>query len=225
MKLLNFKSFINQFPDRLHSFEIKRDNWKIGEHDNYLDATFNGKPTIHLNRQDLFEASLDLKDFVFKVLMWGYPTKGRGNNIENMLTENVLSDLKETLKGYRQKEISIQQLHSDTERIKGLGLSTMSKFTHFLNTTINGHRAVILDIQIIESIRNSDFEELKPLQNITYEKGLKFYPDYIELIDSLSKQLECSHDQLEMFLFTFGRNLRESAVRSFSDKMNSGKEY
>jgi Tfp pilus assembly ATPase PilU len=58
-----------------------------------LDDTFNGNPTIHLNRQDLFDASLNLKDFVFKVLMWGYPTKGRGNNIENMLTENVLSDL------------------------------------------------------------------------------------------------------------------------------------
>jgi hypothetical protein len=95
----------------------------------------------------------------------------------------------------------------------------MSKFTHFLNTTINGHRAVILDIQIIESIRNSDFEELKPLQNIICEKALKFYPDYIELIDSLNAQLKCSHDQLEMFLFTFGRNLRESTVRGFLDKI------
>ena len=74
--------------------------------------------------------------------MWGYPTKGRGKNIEKMLETENLERLKKILSNYKSSEISIDQLRKDIKSIPGLGLSTITKFTHFLNTTINGNKAV-----------------------------------------------------------------------------------
>lgn len=85
----------------------------------------------------------------------------------------------------------------------------MTKFTHFLNTKINGFKTVILDNQIIEAIHTERFEELNSLKGIKYENAVRKYVDYIKLIDKLSKQTRSEPDQIEMFLFTFGRNLSE----------------
>ncbi len=85
----------------------------------------------------------------------------------------------------------------------------MTKFTHFLNTKINGFKTVILDNQIIEAINTERFEELNSLKGIKYENAVRKYVDYIKLIDKLSKQTRSEPDQIEMFLFTFGRNLSE----------------
>lgn len=90
--------------------------------------------------------------------MWGYPTKGRGKNIDNLLSKNSLKTLTKILNTYRNDDISIDQFKKDIKHISGLGISTISKFTNFLNTTINGHKAVILDLQIINTINKGTFD-------------------------------------------------------------------
>lgn len=144
--------------------------------------------------------------------MWGYPTKGRGKNIEKILEIGNLERLTKMLENYRYKEILINQLQNDLKSTSGLGISTITKFTHFLNTTIEGNRAVILDNQIIEAINNGRFEDFNHLKGITYDNAPKLYPDYLITINELSKSIDAEPDQLEMFLFTFGRTLSKIRV-------------
>ncbi len=220
MKLMEFQKLIQNIPYRNQAFDIKKDNWKVESQQTLIDKIFNGKNIITINRQDLLNSTNDLGEFAIKTLMWGYPTKGRGKNIENMLAQKTFEELIKVLERYRFADISIDQLKNDIKLIPGLGLSTITKFTHFLDTTINGNKAVILDIQIIEAIKSNRFEDFEQFIEITYENAQNYYLRYLIKIDSLSRLLQVSPDKVEVFLFTFGRSL--SPIKStFQDKMDS----
>lgn len=209
MKLTNFGNFIKEMPCQNLGFDIKRQNWKVQSQQNNIDRIFDGADIITLNRFDLETASKNTTDYILKTLMWGYPTKGRGKNIDNLLSEHSLAKLTETLNDYRNKEITVNQLKTDIKNISGLGLSTMSKFTNFLNTTINSHKAVILDLQIINAINRGTFEEFNSLKKITYVNALNKYEDYISIIDELSHKTKAKPDQIENFIFLFGRSISD----------------
>ena len=85
----------------------------------------------------------------------------------------------------------------------------MSKFTNFLNTTINGHKAVILDLQIINTINRGTFEEFNSLKKITYVNALNKYEHYISIIETLAKTTKAKPDQIENFIFLFGRSISD----------------
>lgn len=209
MKISNFKNFIREFPYLNQSFDIKKKNWKIQSQQKRIDWIFGEKHTITLNRFDLLNTKHDVENFILKTLMWGYPTKGRGKNIENILKKENFERLVKILEKYKDNEIIIEQLKADIKSIAGLGLSTMTKFTHFLDTTIAGNKALILDIQIIEAINTGRFEEFNHLKGITYNNAPKRYPEYLKTISKLSTLINAQPDQIEMFLFTFGRTLSE----------------
>jgi cell division protein FtsI/penicillin-binding protein 2 len=207
--LKEFAPLIKEFPIRKHSFDIKRKNWVVNNQDHIVEKIFDDKAVITLTRYDLINSSFDMDEFVIKVLMWGYPTKGRGKNIEKILEPGNFKSLVDMLMKYREDDISIDQLIEGIKKIKGLGLSTMTKFTNFLNISINGHKAVIFDARIIDTLNSSRFEELKSLTGINYHNKSKRYLDYTKVLDHLSKQLGVESEQIEMFLFMFGKNLSE----------------
>jgi len=209
VKLTNFSNFIKEMPCQNLGFDIKAQNWKVQSQQKNIDRIFNGEDIITLNRYDLENAKLNTTDFILKTLMWGYPTKGRGKNIDNLLSDTSLKTLIQTLNGYRYKDITIDQFKADTKSISGLGLSTMSKFTNFLNTTINGHKAVILDLQIINTINRGTFEEFNSLKKITYVNALNKYEHYISIIETLAKTTKAKPDQIENFIFLFGRSISD----------------
>lgn len=142
-------------------------------------------------------------------LMWGYPTKGRGKNIDNILKKENFEYLVDVLKDYRNNEISMEQLNNDIKNVQGLGLSTITKFTQFLNTRINSYRAIMLDNQIIQSIETKRFEDLEHLQGINYNNAHNYYLKYIETIGQMSGNMNVEPDQIEIFLYTLGKNLSE----------------
>lgn len=209
MKITEFQDFIREFPYKNQSFDIKRENWGIGNHNPYIDKIFNGKKMITINRSDLMNSDLCIKDFILMTLMWGYPTKGRGRNIEILLEDDNLEKLIEILERYKAKEISIEQLRKDTKSIPGLGFSTITKFTYFLNTTVNGYKTVILDNRIAETINSRRFEEFNDFKNLSTESIPRNYCKYLKTIAELSRQMNVKPDQIEMFLFSFGRGLSE----------------
>jgi hypothetical protein len=209
MKITKFKEFIRELPHLNQSFDIKKRNWKIESQQQKIDLIFGNEEFITLNRFDLLNSRHDLEIFVLKTLMWGYPTKGRGKNIEKLLENVNLERLTKILVSYQDSEITIEQLKYDIKLIPGLGLSTITKFTHFLNTTMQGNKAVILDIQIIEAINTGRFDEFKHLKGITYENAPNRYPEYLKTINELSNSMNTEPDKIEMFLFTFGRTLSE----------------
>ncbi len=225
MKIIDFKDLIKAIPYKNQSFEIKRKNWIINNQEEYLNEIFKFQDIITLNRFDLYNPELDTKEFIFKTLMWGYPTKGRGKNIEKILENRNLEKLIEILNDYRDREVLYEKLKNDMKSIPGLGISTMTKFTHFLNSFINGNKAVILDWQIIELLKRDKFEEFRAITKINYENAQTYYPEYINIVRELSDNLKVEPDQIEMFLFTFGRNLSPLDRRNnytFQDKMDSG---
>ncbi|MEP5254314.1 MAG: hypothetical protein ABJQ39_04570 [Winogradskyella arenosi] len=209
MKIENFKEFIREFPYKNQSFDIKKQNWQIESQQQTIDWIFGESETITLNRFDLLNSVFDLESFILKTLMWGYPTKGRGKNIEKILESVNLERLKKILSNYKKSAISIEQLRKDIKSIPGLGLSTMTKFTHFLNTTIEGNKAVILDERIIRALKRESFEEFEHLKKINHSNAQRLYPEYLKTVDKLSKSMNVLPDQIEMFLFTFGNTLSE----------------
>ena len=209
MKLIAFRNFIKEIPCQNLGFDIKAKNWKVKSQQINIDRIFNGVETITLNRSHLQDASQNTVDYILKTLMWGYPTKGRGKNIEKLLLKESFNKLSIILNGYRNQQISFDRFKSDIGSISGLGLSTMSKFTTFLNTRINGKKAVILDLQIIKSINRGTFEEFNSLKDITYINALKRYEEYISIIQELSIITKASPEQIENFLFTFGRSISD----------------
>jgi len=208
MRIIDFEHFIREIPFRNQSFDIKKSIWKCENQIELIEQIFDKKDQITLNRFDLINSNWNIEEFIIKTLMWGYPTKGRGKNIDNLLKKENFKALTKKLETYRESEITIETLKEDL-KIPGLGLSTLTKFTHFLNTKINGFKTVILDNQIIEAINTERFEELNSLKGIKYENAVKKYVEYIKLIDKLSKEINSEPDQIEMFLYTFGRNLSE----------------
>ena len=209
VSIFEYKDFIRSFPYKKQSFLIERKNW--GEitfhHLEKIFSTYGNGETVRLNREMLFEDAESTEEFIFKVLLWGYPTRGRGNNIEKLLEKENLEELKIILEKYKNNNVSTEELVKDVSKIKGLGISTMTKFLYFLNAKIDGFKALILDDQILNVINRKRISELNQLSSLKREKALKKYSKYLEKMSELSKELECEPDQIEIFLFSFGKNV------------------
>ena len=67
-----------------------------------------------------------------------------------------------------------------------------------------------MDRKIIDIIRNEIFEDFTELKNakIYYDNASKHYLKYLELMNTIAKELKVKPDQLEMFLFMFGNHLK-----------------
>lgn len=208
MKIKAFEKFICSFPYEYQATNISRKNWiRFFSSNPLIDEVFGNNDIITITRKELYSINTNTVLFIVKVLMWGYATGGRGNNVLKLLSEPNFSLLVSKLKNYRNNDLKIEQITTDIKTVSGLAISTMTKFTHFMNTTVNGHKAIILDQQIMNTIELNRFKDLKKLLGIKPSNSLQRYPDYIKIIDDLSKDLNAHPDQVEMFLFFFGRTL------------------
>ena len=154
MRITDFAELIRCMPYREQAFEIKKSNW-LPEDDKedrfkyqndrikevfrlmiHHQNTFNtnmGREVIErdsfmISRNDLFYSSNDLDQFIIKVLMWGYPTKGRGKNIDNFLEPENFNLFMDKLQEVEiNKYISLPDIQELLKTTKGLGFSTLSK--------------------------------------------------------------------------------------------------
>lgn len=209
MKIIDYKNLICEIPWQNQGFDIYKKNWFVDSQQQKINEIFGNSDKITINRFDIESSKNNPSEFILKTLMWGYPSKGRGRNIDKLLSKTSLEKLISKLKNYSNSEITIKQLKSDINDIDGLGLSTMTKFTNFLNTKINGNKAVILDLQIISAINRGIFKEFHSLKTINYDNAINNYDEYLTIIGAISKEINSEPDQIENFLFLFGRSLSE----------------
>lgn len=211
MKLVEFEKLITELPYLRHSFEISKRNWNLSDQSVLINHVFADIKTITLSRKDLFESNQNIPIFIIKTLMWGYPSGGRGDNIKVLLKANNFECLVDILEGYhKDQNIEHKRLVEDTAKIQGLGISTISKLIHFLKIKVNGHNTVILDAQIINTIRSGryeDFHQIKRLKTINVSNALSKYRDYLIVINYIAQDLNVLPDQIELFLFLLGKNL------------------
>ena len=215
-KIKEYIKLIKKLPEKEHSFVIKEKNWnkrfELPAED--LKKYFkNG--SLEISRGELFKLSKEQREvteeFVIKVLMWGYPTGGRGNNIKTLLKPQNIKQIVAILNTYKHKDVlKTEELRKDLQgknKILGLGLSTMSKFLYFLEIKIDNehNRSVILDQIIIDVVNSELFTDFKDLKKITSYNAPTLYVKYLKKMKEIADDLEdCEVGQLEMFLFIFG---------------------
>jgi len=134
----------------------------------------------------------------------------RGNHFLNLLPN--IDDLADSLTKLKSTQYpsadDFIKFSKTIKRIKGLGLSTYSKFLYFLGIKFDGYNSLILDQKIIDVFSNEVFDEFSTLKEITYDNAAGRYIEYLELTNKIAHQLSTSGEKIEMFLFLFGNILK-----------------
>jgi hypothetical protein len=217
MRLADFTDLISNMPVSNQAFASKRSTWSThinggGAAGAALRALFNAhditSENIFLSRSDLSDLALkpNLAEFVMATIIWGYPRGMRGHNFRNVTTH--LEDLCQKLLVARFPIPNWISHYKDVREIPGIGLSTYSKFLHFMSANVEGHKALILDQRIIEVVQQNLFEELASIRKLTSANASRLYPKYLECMDDAASRLSLPSDKLEFFLFEFGLHLK-----------------
>lgn len=153
---------------------------------------------INISRDDIKKTS-DTKKKIVKILMWGYPGGGRYGQVQNILQNmDVLTNCLEAINGNYFD--SVQAALGNVLEINGLGLSSISKLLYFFDVKIENTPCQIYDGKVIKSLnKNHQIDELSSRND--WGRTYPDYEEYIDLLFSLSKNCECSPDQIELFLF------------------------
>lgn len=148
-------------------------------------------------------------------ILWGYekPSDLRGTNLADFLTDPThLSNLTQLLISARGQPIADWDSHfKKVVPIKGIGLSTYTKFLNFLSIKVHGHTALILDSRIVQVIQwdQAIFVELSPLQGLKESNKDRIYPLYLRCIHEISEGLRVPAENMEFFLYNFGGTLKD----------------
>ncbi len=165
---------------------------------------------MFISRQDIFDEAKanpnleNLEKIFYLTILWGYPT---GSNIRVYLSSIVdqMPKLRQILGQVRECGISDWKTHfnSTDNRIRGLGSSTYSKLLYFLGVKVELYDALILDQQVVKAFRG--FDNLSDLVHLNPEKD---YVCYLRKMDAVAQSLAVPKENVEMFLFTFGSQLK-----------------
>lgn len=201
--ITTYTNLIKNIPALKQSTKIKNEVWVRFNYNNKSKietAIFKTKDEVEISREDIFNEK-DTEKKIVMTLMWGYPTGGRGSNITNLLKN--LYNLKTTLDSIKNKNLSDQDFNDliqQFKKIKGLGMSTWSKFLYFFNVKINSIKCQIFDKKIVESLNKKQFSEL--IGN-TWKQNIDDYCKYIELAEDLANKINSDPEQVELFMFYF----------------------
>jgi hypothetical protein len=214
MKIEIYKILISTLPVRQQCFTTKRTTWLKAENEiSWLkqinDHLFGDKSTLTISRQDIFETA-DLRETIIKTIYWGYTGGMRGNHFVNILAhidliENTFKNLKQI---YRLTTEDFNNLTTTFKGVTGLGLSTYSKLLYFLQIKFNDNPSLILDQQLIDVLSSKTYSDFQQLSNIRYDNAEKKYLAYLQATRQLANDLETEGENIELFLFTFGNNLK-----------------
>lgn len=203
LSIVDYCGLIKSIPIYNQSAKIKRKVWgkfSYDEKDRIEEAIFGNKNEVELSREDvLFEADTAKK--IVMVLMWGYPTGGRGSNIKNILAKiDDLIQLLSSIKNHNLTKGEANIIIKQFEDIRGLGISTWTKLLYFFNVTIDSRKCQIYDLKIVDSLNKKQFSELGTQK---WKQDIDHYYQYIEIVDGLATRMGVSPEQVELFLFYF----------------------
>lgn len=226
-----YEEIIKSIPVRNHSVIVRKENWikndslhtrltKEGQFQNNNDDLLNTLITIfenaqngqiEISREDIFEEKKDLEKKLIMVLLWGYPTGGRGNNIADILysRNELIPRISDFIENHEKKINSkvfknlfyTQNENGEKrEKIKGIGLSTMSKILYFFEIKIDNNPCLIYDSQIRLSLQRNQIDEF---YNCPWKKNYASFFHYLEVINKCSEEIKTEPDALELFLFLY----------------------
>jgi hypothetical protein len=176
-----------------------------------LASFFDDQEIVYLSRKEIFSRSrrgpTDL--FALSVLLWGFPTNQHGvcghalQNWENLM--EWVGHLR------RNREMTLQQLEEmipHMHNMRGLGISTFSKYMYFMGCRINGHCCLILDDRVAKGIWNltgSEFDDLKAATQNNNHRVYRNYPAFLEAMENISTTMGVASHNLEYVLWLASR--------------------
>ena len=241
-----YEEIIKSIPVRNHSVIVRKENWikndslhtrltKNNQFQNNNDDLLNTLKTIfenaqngqiEISREDIFKEKKDLEKKLIMVLLWGYPTGGRGNNIANILNERkqFIEELNNTLKDKKKKDKKNSITQDDYKnlnpkdentkklRFKGLGLSTMSKILYFFEVKIDNNPCLIFDTQILLSLQKNNIDEFKNVDWEQADEKEEKYFEYLRIVNTISKEKlkksKIKPEAIELFLFHYNMHFK-----------------
>jgi len=212
MLLSSYQSLICNLPYLDQAFETRRETWQRREYEKhrafsiFCDKVFENGLLI-LSRRDLFlSAERGFQEGLFSIILWGYYRNMRGNSFLKILTS--IPKIEKLLSVQRQLNADqFMDLCKQLER-SGMGLSTLSKVLYFFRFTIDGKNCLIMDKRIVDVINGRSFFELSAIGKITDFNKSRNYLVYLTEMEEIAKANQYKPDQLELFLFLFGKNLK-----------------
>lgn len=225
-----YEEIIKAIPVRNHSVIVRKENWikndslhtrltKNNQFQNNNDDLLNTLKTIfenaqngkiEISREDIFKEK-DLEKKLIMVLLWGYPTGGRGTNIADILysrneliprISDIIENHKKMINRKDFKNLFYTQNKNGKKgkKIKGIGLSTMSKILYFFEIKIDNNPCLIYDSQICLSLPKNQIDEF---YDYPWKKNYASFFHYLEVINKCSKEMKTKPDALELFLFLY----------------------
>lgn len=168
---------------------------------------------LYISRQDIFNEDDILLKFI-KTLMFGYPKA----EVSHFDKKGIQSSVHRILCSYPEIEVSLKNLlnknfssHRDfiesTDinslcKIKGMGLSTLSKVLYLFNVRVNEVPCIIVDSRVKNSLKL--FKETIYLYNNYKNIGIKNLSQYLIILENLqqlSYNFRVDIDLLEYILF------------------------
>jgi hypothetical protein len=221
MNIDRYKILISNLPVSQQCFTTKRTTWLKAENEiSWLkqlnDNLFGDKSTLTISRQDIFETK-EPREIILKTIYWGYTAGMRGNHFVNILKhidkiENALLTLKQKL---TPTDNDFHELTIAFKNVAGLGLSTYSKLLYFFKISFNNNPCLILDQRLIDVFASKAYSNFQHLSNIRYDNAEKKYLDFLKFARQVASNIETEGENIELFLFTFGNNLK---VKNMTEK-------
>ena len=192
---------IKSIPVGAHSFDLTASRWlpKFQEADR-LDLwtkIFGDSPIIRINRDRLLNFAYPTQEQkCAEILLWGYPGDQRGR------VSGLLPSLAR-LSACAASNAPWPDYFDALDELRGMGISTISKFAYFYKRTIGSLQALILDDQLIAK---TPLWQETAIARLARRSAREDFPEYLKAMHSAAKQIGCTPCQLELFLFVLGDN-------------------
>ncbi len=218
MNIEIYKILISNLPVRQQCFTTKRTTWTKAESEILWlkilnDKLFGDNKTLTISRQDIFETN-EPREAIIKTIYWGYTAGMRGNHFVNILKHiDTIENLMRTLRDKTNPSTTdFNNLTLTFKNFAGLGLSTYSKLLYFFKISFNSNPCLILDQRLIDVFASKTYSNFQQLDKIRYDNAEKKYLDFLQLTRQLAIDLETQGENIELFLFTFGNNLKTTKM-------------
>ncbi len=228
-----YSNLIKAIPIEKQSARLSREVWerRLGKLFKEMSFLFS-KDTkeVIISRKDVLETT-ECRRKIVMTLAWGFPTGGQYDHVKNILEQlDALNDVfsKQTKK--KMSEVELNNFIQKIERkVKYLGESTWTKLLYFFGfeveidaQNLGFKRCQIFDQQIVKSLKNHQFDELKDFDgkgNSAWNQDAKgaykkHYFRFMTLLAGLSKIVIFEPDdqfkleKLENFLFHYNLDFK-----------------
>ncbi|MBR3533306.1 MAG: hypothetical protein IKN80_05425 [Clostridiales bacterium] len=205
----DYSDLIKLIPAECQSSIIKKAVWDRFNYDVKIkEVIFGSNEEVEISRADIFSEK-DIKKKIVMILMWGYPSGGRGSNIQSVLTSiDDLVGLLSAAAGKNFGRTKANELFKELGKIGGLGVSTWTKFLYFFKVSVDSNKCQIFDMKIVNSLNKKQFSELALNDIQEWRQNNEHYYRYIVFADELARDLGVSAEQVELFLFYFNLNYK-----------------